>query len=203
MELSDESSVPELENLQKHFLEVVRERLQKSKDDQVGRGEVTGDPALGIRVLCSLQHDGKDHKDFGGDGDADKDVLGVLRVHKDADYVENPREREDVEAAIKVRSLRSVEEVVRASPEVASGRASFRFRRVPTREDRGPDPAALDRMVEALRGQPVSTQCVFSCQMGRGRTTIGEAIVYSCCRTSCVWCNVVLQHIRTCCIDQH
>ena len=35
-----------------------------------------------------------------------------------------------------------------------------------------------DIMVNALKNEPVSTKCIFSCQMGKGRTTFGMIIAY-------------------------
>ena len=31
----------------------------------------------------------------------------------------------------------------------------------------------IDVIVDTLKGEPASTPCVFSCQMGKGRTTLG------------------------------
>jgi hypothetical protein len=31
----------------------------------------------------------------------------------------------------------------------------------------------FDILVDSLKQEPAATQCVFSCQMGRGRTTLG------------------------------
>ncbi len=87
VELKDEFDVPELENLQSHFFEVVRERLDRGNNSSAGEEEE--------------EEEEENHKDFGSGGD--DLILGVLKVHKDADYMENPLEREDVEAAIKVR----------------------------------------------------------------------------------------------------
>ena len=41
--------------------------------------------------------------------------------------------------------------------------------RVPVVEEQAPAEFCFDLLVESLRGEPASTQCVFSCQMGRGR----------------------------------
>ena len=40
-------------------------------------------------------------------------------------------------------------------------------------EERSPGEDCFDMMVEALKTEPASTPCVFSDQMGRGRTTAG------------------------------
>ena len=41
--------------------------------------------------------------------------------------------------------------------------------RVPVVEEQAPAEFCFDLLVESLKGEPASTQCVFSCQMGRGR----------------------------------
>ena len=45
--------------------------------------------------------------------------------------------------------------------------------RIPVTEERSPGEDCFDMMVEALKTEPASTPCVFSDQMGRGRTTAG------------------------------
>ena len=47
---------------------------------------------------------------------------------------------------------------------------------VPVVEERAPDESCFDILVESLKNEPASTQCVFSCQMGRGRTSLGKHI---------------------------
>ena len=58
---------PELDNLQNHFIAMVKKKLSSSGD-------------------------------------------GTIMVHKDADFTENPMEREDLEVPIKVFRERSLEE---------------------------------------------------------------------------------------------
>ena len=54
---------------------------------------------------------------------------------------------------------------------------SYRFLisslRIPVTEERSAGEDSFDMMVEALKNEPASTPCVFSDQMGRGRTTTG------------------------------
>ena len=47
--------------------------------------------------------------------------------------------------------------------------------RVPVVEDNAPKEACFDILVDSLKQEPASTQCVFSCQAGMGRTTLGMA----------------------------
>ena len=46
--------------------------------------------------------------------------------------------------------------------------------RVPVVEERAPMEKCFDILVDSLKQEPAATQCVFSCQMGRGRTTLGN-----------------------------
>merc|ERR550519_909169 len=46
--------------------------------------------------------------------------------------------------------------------------------RIPIIEDRmPPDYSSFDWIIESLKDEPVCTPCVFACQMGKGRTTVG------------------------------
>ena len=44
--------------------------------------------------------------------------------------------------------------------------------RIPLQEDQMPT-EYIDVIVDTLKREPASTPCVFSCQMGKGRTTLG------------------------------
>ena len=48
--------------------------------------------------------------------------------------------------------------------------------RCPVNEDRAPGEECFDIMIEMLKKEPASTPCIFSDQMGRGRTTLGMII---------------------------
>ena len=50
---------------------------------------------------------------------------------------------------------------------------SISYSRIPVTEERSAGEDSFDMMVEALKNEPASTPCVFSDQMGRGRTTTG------------------------------
>ena len=47
---------------------------------------------------------------------------------------------------------------------------------MPVVEEGAPAESCFDIMLESLKDEPASTQCVFSCQMGRGRTTLGMVV---------------------------
>ena len=46
--------------------------------------------------------------------------------------------------------------------------------RVPVVEESAPREACFDILVDSSKKEPAGTQCVFSCQAGRGRTTLGK-----------------------------
>lgn len=50
--------------------------------------------------------------------------------------------------------------------------------RVPVVEECAPAEECFDTLVDSLKNEPASTKCVFSCQMGRGRTTLGKCVVW-------------------------
>ena len=45
--------------------------------------------------------------------------------------------------------------------------------RIPLVEDAPAKESCIDLLVDSLKQEPASTQCVFSCQAGLGRTTLG------------------------------
>ena len=49
--------------------------------------------------------------------------------------------------------------------------------RIPLVEDTAAKESCIDQLVDSLKQEPASTQCVFSCQAGLGRTTLGITFV--------------------------
>jgi len=96
----------------------------------------------------------------------------TIKVHKDAAYVENPMEREDVEESLVVKSVTTVESIFDNLKE-AHG---LQVLRVPIIEEKAPAEESFDILVNSLKNEPASTNCIFSCQMGRGRTTVGMIV---------------------------
>ena len=47
--------------------------------------------------------------------------------------------------------------------------------RIPLVEDTAAKESCIDQLVDSLKQEPASTQCVFSCQAGQGRTTLGQS----------------------------
>jgi len=99
-----------------------------------------------------------------------KDPNSSLLIHKDSAYTENPMEREDVEETVKVEKLEGIDQLVARMVENGS---NITMVHVPMVEERAPAEDTFDTLLDALKDEPASTQCLFSCQMGRGRTTMG------------------------------
>jgi len=123
--------VTELDNLQKHFANIIQARM---------------------------------------DADAEK----TLKIHRDSMFTENPMEREDVEESVKAETVRGLHDVYASLRE--NGFEHLSTVRVPVVEERAPDEKCFDILVDSLKQEPAATQCAFSCQMGRGRTTLGMII---------------------------
>ena len=128
------------------------------------------------------------------------DTVGdqTLKVHRDASFTENPMEREDVEETIKVgyaklaiffsifgsssfsvvffqvKSLVGFNEIY---PTLLAANPTLQWIHDPVVEDKAPAEEWFDKLVATLKDEPASTQCIFSCQMGRGRTTLGKKLV--------------------------
>jgi len=104
----------------------------------------------------------------------DKDQNQTLKIHKDSTFTENPMEREDVEESVKAESVKGLHTVYDNLRE--NGFETLSTVRVPVVEERAPPESCFDILVDSLKHEPAATQCVFSCQMGRGRTTLGMII---------------------------
>merc|ERR1712001_668088 len=96
-----------------------------------------------------------------------------IKIHQDKEYAENPMERVDVEETLTVQEdgIKDLESVYTYCREKCN--VDLQVVRIPMVEDRMPPDYSFDAIVETLKIEPVSTPCVFSCQMGKGRTTVG------------------------------
>ena len=98
----------------------------------------------------------------------------MIKLSKDKSNTENPMDRENVEESVKVDTVKSLSHVYKdISSNIYSNFCSLR---VPVVEDSPPTELSFDILVSALKSEPASTQCVFSCQAGRGRTTLGMVV---------------------------
>lgn len=96
---------------------------------------------------------------------------GQLSIQKDQAYVENPMERDNTEGQIKVDSIKALGSVFKHIQ--TNGFSKLETKRIPIVEEKAPCVTCFDTMVSTLKDEPASTTCLFSCQMGRGRTTLG------------------------------
>ena len=92
---------------------------------------------------------------------------------QDSEYKENPLERENKEEEKEVSSVKSLTETYDF---VKKKYKNIDLVRIPVAEDSAPKEASIDILVDSLKQEPASTQCVFSCQAGMGRTTLGMII---------------------------
>jgi len=100
---------------------------------------------------------------------------GTIKIHRDKNYAENPLERVDLEETLKIESIKDLESVYKESAEQSG--VNLVVVNVPVAEDQASKVGAtFDNIVNNLKDEPASTACVFSCQMGRGRTTLGMVV---------------------------
>ena len=100
---------------------------------------------------------------------------GGVEVHKDAGFAENPMDREDVTETLKLDGVKSFNEVLKGLTE--SSLPNLTVVRVPFHEQRALPEAGFDIIVSGLSSEnAATTQCVFSSQLGVGRSTLGMVI---------------------------
>merc|ERR1739844_245893 len=100
---------------------------------------------------------------------------GNVGVHKDAGFAENPMDREDVAQMLKLTGVKGLNEILKACSE--SSMPGLSVVRVPFNEQRAVPEECFDVIVKALSSEnAATTQCVFSSQLGSGRSTLGMVI---------------------------
>ena len=95
-----------------------------------------------------------------------------LRINKDSGFTENPTERENIAETIVIDALKPFSGII--SEMKRKGAKNLDLIRVPAIEESAPREDCFDILVDSLKTEPASTVCVFSCQAGRGRTSLGE-----------------------------
>ena len=95
-----------------------------------------------------------------------------LKINKDSGFTENPTERENVAETVLVDTLQPFSEII--SELKRKGAKNLDLIRVPAIEEKAPREDCFDILVDSLKTEPASTVCVFSCQAGRGRTSLGK-----------------------------
>merc|ERR1712241_409844 len=106
---------------------------------------------------------------------ASREKDGSVEVHKDAGFAENPMDREDVKESLKLEGVKGFNEVLKTLTETSLPTMSVV--RVPFHEQRALPEAGFDIIVSSLSAEnAATTQCVFSSQLGSGRSTLGMVI---------------------------
>merc|ERR1712088_807735 len=117
---------------------------------------------------------------------------GKIKTMKDHAFAENPMDREAVEEVIKAESIKGLYQLYselkdpkKVEKELAEGEEpeftpapfpGLEVHRIPVTEERSAGEACFDMMTEVLKNEPASVPCIFSDQMGRGRTTSGMVV---------------------------
>ena len=97
-----------------------------------------------------------------------------LKIHVDKEFSENPLEREDTEVSIDVESVDDMESLLALAKDKCN--IDLKFIKVPATEDNMPSFHCFDMIVNVMKSESASTPCIFSCQMGKGRTTAGMLV---------------------------
>merc|ERR1711971_994063 len=97
---------------------------------------------------------------------------GKIPVFSDKEDAENPMDREEVKESVKLSDLKSYKKIL---TELAAGPLEgMTVIRVPVVEERPQPEDSFDVIIKALvEENPAKTQCIFSSQLGQGRTTFG------------------------------
>merc|ERR1712241_588179 len=100
---------------------------------------------------------------------------GNVTVFRDKEDAENPMDREELKEPVKLENLKNYKSIL---AELSAGPvAGMTVIRVPVMEEKALPEECFDVIVKALvEENPVKTQCIFSSQLGRGRTTFGMTV---------------------------
>ena len=100
---------------------------------------------------------------------------GNIDIFRDKSDADNPMDREEVKEPCKLENLKSFNKCL---GDLAAGQISgMGIVRVPVVEEKALPEECFDIIVKALAEEnPAKTQCIFSSQLGKGRTTFGMTI---------------------------
>jgi len=100
---------------------------------------------------------------------------GSIEIHKDEAWVENPMERVDQVLPAKTEGAKGFLQILSGLAEEAL--PGLQIVRIPFDEQRALPEECFDLIAKALGGEnAATTQCVFSSQLGQGRSTLGMVI---------------------------
>jgi len=100
---------------------------------------------------------------------------GNIDIFRDKEDADNPMDREEVKEPCKLEDLKSFGKML---TDLAAGPVEgMTIIRVPVLEEKALPEECFDIIVKALAEEnPAKTQCIFSSQLGKGRTTFGMVI---------------------------
>merc|ERR1712242_226851 len=100
---------------------------------------------------------------------------GNVTIFRDKEDAENPMDREELKEPFKLENLKNYKKIL---SELSSGPLSgMSVIRVPVMEEKALPEGCFDIIVKALvEENPAKTQCIFSSQLGQGRTTFGMTV---------------------------
>merc|ERR1712142_1378043 len=100
---------------------------------------------------------------------------GNIDIFRDKEDADNPMDREEVKEPCKLENLKSFNKML---TDLAAGpMEGMSIIRVPVLEEKALPEECFDIIVKALAEEnPAKTQCIFSSQLGKGRTTFGMVI---------------------------
>merc|ERR1719393_262468 len=100
---------------------------------------------------------------------------GNVTVFRDKEDAENPMDREELKEPVKLENLKNYKSIL---AELSAGPvAGMTVIRVPVMEEKALPEECFDIIVKALvEENPAKTQCIFSSQLGKGRTTFGMIV---------------------------
>ena len=104
------------------------------------------------------------------------DEGGSLEINRDKEDRENPLDREEVMDVVQVEgSIKGFNDILQnLSEDKLEG---LQIVRVPFLEEKALPLECFDIIVDALREEnPAKTQCIFSSQLGKSRTTLGMTV---------------------------
>ena len=104
------------------------------------------------------------------------DEGGSIEIYRDKEDRENPLDREEVMDVVQVEgSIKGFNDILEnLSEEKLEG---LQIVRVPFLEEKAVPLECFDIIVGALRSEnPAKTQCIFSSQLGKSRTTLGMTV---------------------------
>merc|ERR1711915_679166 len=108
-------------------------------------------------------------------GESRKCSAGNIDIFRDKGDADNPMDREEVKEPCKLENLKSFNKML---GDLASGpMEGMTIIRVPVMEEKALPEECFDIIVKALvEENPAKTQCIFSSQLGKGRTTFGMVV---------------------------